>query len=256
MLNQLKFNGNRVIVTGAGSGIGQACAEIFGELGAHVVLVGQPAQELEETKARLDRQKATSELHVLDVSVDSEVQALKEKLCQADQPPLKALINNAGTNLVKRLEHLSTEEWTRLIAIDLNSVFFFSRAFMPLLEKAPGGGAIVNVASSFGIIGFPEMPAYCAAKGGVLGFTRQLAIDYGGRGVRTNAVCPGPTLSPRVRSYVDSNLLSGDAMKKMVPLGRLAECREIANAIVFLASDAASYFNGASVVVDGGQTIQ
>ncbi|OGA36798.1 MAG: hypothetical protein A3G80_13080 [Betaproteobacteria bacterium RIFCSPLOWO2_12_FULL_62_13b] len=147
MLNQLKFNGAQVIVTGAGSGIGQACAEILGELDARVILVGQPAEELEQTKAMLDRQKAKSELHVLDVSVESQVQALKEKIGRSDQP-LKALINNAGTNLVKRLEDMSTEEWSRLLAVDLNSVFFFSRAFMPLLEKAPGGGAIVNVASS------------------------------------------------------------------------------------------------------------
>jgi meso-butanediol dehydrogenase/(S,S)-butanediol dehydrogenase/diacetyl reductase len=169
---------------------------------------------------------------------------------------VKALINNAGTNLVKKLEDLSTEEWHKLLAIDLDSVFYFSRAFMPLLEKAPGGGSIVNVASTFGIIGFPSMPVYCAAKGGMLSFTRQIAIDYGPRGVRCNAVCPGPTLSPRLRGYFETNKVSAEATRKMVPLGRLAECSEIANAIVFLASDAASFFNGASVVVDGGQTIQ
>jgi meso-butanediol dehydrogenase / (S,S)-butanediol dehydrogenase / diacetyl reductase len=253
MLAQLKFNGQRVIVTGAGSGIGQACAEVLGELDAHVILVGKSSDHLEQTKALLDKKSAKSEMHVVDVSVESQVLALKDKLMAQ---PLKALINNAGTNLVKRLEDLSTEEWHKLLAIDLDSVFYFSRAFMPLLEKAPGGGAIVNVASTFGIIGFPSMPVYCAAKGGMLAFTRQIAIDYGPRGVRCNAVCPGPTLSPRVRGYFESNKVSGEATKKMVPLGRFAECSEIANAIVFLASDAASYFNGASVVVDGGQTIQ
>lgn len=255
MLAQLKFNGQRVIVTGAGSGIGQACAEVLGELDAHVILVGQSAEHLEQTKSMLERKNARCEMHVVDVSVESQVLALKEKLARSGQP-VKALINNAGTNLVKKLEDLSTEEWHKLLAIDLDSVFYFSRAFMPLLEKAPGGGSIVNVASTFGIIGFPSMPVYCAAKGGMLAFTRQLAIDYGPRGVRINAVCPGPTLSPRVRGYFESNKVSGEATRKMVPLGRFAECSEIANAIVFLASDAASFFNGASVVVDGGQTIQ
>jgi meso-butanediol dehydrogenase/(S,S)-butanediol dehydrogenase/diacetyl reductase len=253
MLAQLKFNGQRVIVTGAGSGIGQACAEVLGELDAHVILVGQSAGHLEQTKALLDRKNAKSEMHVVDVSVESQVLALKDRLGPA---PVKALINNAGTNLVKKLEDVSSEEWHKLLAIDLDSVFYFSRAFMPLLEKAPGGGSIVNVASTFGIIGFPNMPVYCAAKGGMLAFTRQIAIDYGPRGVRCNSVCPGPTLSPRVRGYFESNKVSGEATKKMVPLGRFAECSEIANAIVFLASDAASFFNGASVVVDGGQTIQ
>jgi meso-butanediol dehydrogenase/(S,S)-butanediol dehydrogenase/diacetyl reductase len=253
MLAQLKFNGQRVIVTGAGSGIGQSCAEVLGELGAHVILVGKSSEHLEQTKAMLDKKNAKSEIHVVDVSVESQVLALKEKLGSA---PVKALINNAGTNLVKKLEDLSSEEWHKLLAIDLDSVFYFSRAFMPLLEKAPGGGSIVNVASTFGIIGFPNMPVYCAAKGGMLAFTRQIAIDYGPRGVRCNSVCPGPTLSPRVRGYFESNKVSGEATRKMVPLGRFGECSEIANAIVFLASDAASFFNGASVVVDGGQTIQ
>jgi meso-butanediol dehydrogenase/(S,S)-butanediol dehydrogenase/diacetyl reductase len=242
-----------VIVTGAGSGIGQACAEVLAELDAHVILVGKSSDHLEQTKALLDKKNAKSEMHVVDVSVESQVVALKQKL---EGNPIKALINNAGTNLVKKLEDVSSDEWHKLLAIDLDSVYYFCRAFMPQLEKAPGGGSIVNVASTFGIIGFPNMPVYCAAKGGMLAFTRQIAIDYGPRGVRCNSVCPGPTLSPRVRGYFESNKVSGEATKKMVPLGRFAECSEIANAIVFLASDAASFFNGASVVVDGGQTIQ
>lgn len=255
MINQLKFNGNAVIVTGAGQGIGEACAEALGEFGAHVVLVGKTASKLEKVKAALAKNNVTSEVHTFDVAVEAEVLAFRDKMAKSGRT-IKALINNAGTNLVKRLEDLSSDEWHNIMAIDLHSVYYLCRAFMPMLEKAPGGGAIVNVASTFGIIGFPSMPVYCAAKGAVLSFTRQLAIDYGPKGVRSNSVCPGPTLSPRVRGYVESNEVNGDAVKSMVPLGRLAECSEVANAIVFLASDAASYFNGAAVVVDGGQTIR
>lgn len=254
MLEQLKFNGSRVIITGAGQGIGEACAEALGELGAHVVLVGKTAEKLERVKAALDKKKVTSEVHAFDVSVEADVLAFRDKMAKSDKP-LKSLINNAGTNLVKRLEDLPSEEWHKIIGIDLHSVYYLCKAFMPMLEKAPGGGSIVNVASTFGIIGFPSMPVYCASKGAVLSFTRQLAIDYGPKGVRTNSVCPGPTLSPRVRGYMESNAVNGDMTRRMVPLGRLAECSEIANAIVFLASDAASFFNGAAVVVDGGQTI-
>ena len=254
MLEQLRFNGARVIITGAGQGIGEACAEALGELGAHVVLVGKTAEKLERVKAGLDQKGVTSEVHALDVSVEADVQAFRDKLAGSDKP-LKALINNAGTNLVKRLEDLQSEEWHRILGINLHSIYYLCKAFMPLLEKAPGGGSIVNVASTFGVIGFPSMPVYCASKGAILSLTRQLAIDYGPKGVRTNSVCPGPTLSPRVRGYMESNAVNGDATRKMVPLGRLAECSEVANAIVFLASDAASFFNGAAVVVDGGQTI-
>jgi meso-butanediol dehydrogenase/(S,S)-butanediol dehydrogenase/diacetyl reductase len=254
MIEQLKFNGQRVIVTGAGSGIGEACAHVLGELGAHVVLVGRTAEKLERVRDDLARLNVPCEAHAVDVSVEAEVLAFAQRIAQGG-PSVKALINNAGTNLVKTLVDLDSAEWHRLIGIDLNSVFYLCKAFMPMLLAAPGG-AIVNVASTFGVIGSPNMPVYCAAKGGVLSFTRQLAVDYGPKGVRVNAVCPGPTLSPRVRGYVEQKLVSGEDTRKMVPLGRFAECREAANAIVFLASDAASFFNGASVVVDGGQTIQ
>lgn len=255
MISQLQFNGQRVIVTGAGQGIGEACAQVLGELGAHVVLVGRTAAKLEKVRADLAKNGVASEVHAFDVTVESDVLTFSRKMAESG-PPVKALINNAGTNLVKRLEDLESDDWHRLIAIDLHSIYYFCRAFMPMLEKTPGGGAIVNVASTFGVIGSPSMPVYCAAKGGVLAFTRQLAVDYGPKGVRINAVCPGPTLSPRLRGYVESKLVSGEDTRKMVPLGRFAECREAANAIVFLASDAATFFNGAAVVVDGGQTIQ
>ena len=129
------------------------------------------------------------------------------------------------------------------------------RAFLPLLREAPSGASIVNVASTFGIIGHPEMPVYCAAKGGVLSLTRQLAVDYGKENIRVNGVCPGATLSPRVRNYIESGMVDGRAVEELALLGRLADCEEIANAIAFLASDAASYVHGVSMVVDGGQTV-
>ena len=129
-----------------------------------------------------------------------------------------------------------------------------SRAFIPLLLKGTAA-SILNVASSFGLIGNPLMPVYCATKGAVVNLTRQMAIDYGPRGIRVNAICPGPTLSPRVRGYIEKGQSNPDALKRQVPLGRLAECDEIGDMAAFLVSDAASYVNGACVVVDGGQTI-
>jgi len=128
------------------------------------------------------------------------------------------------------------------------------KAFLPLLRKSEGS-SIVNVASTFGIIGHPEMPVYCAAKGGVLSLTRQLAVDYGPENIRVNGVCPGATLSPRVKNYIDSGMVDGKIVEELALLNRLAECDEIANVIAFLASDAASYVHGTSMVVDGGQTV-
>ena len=128
------------------------------------------------------------------------------------------------------------------------------RAFIPLLLKA-SKPSILNVASTFAIIGQSKMPVYCAAKGGVVSLTRQMAVDYGPQGLRVNSLCPGPTLSPRVRSYFDRGLVERGPVEEKVVLRRLAECHEIASVAAFLVSDAASYVHGTAVVVDGGQTI-
>jgi len=126
--------------------------------------------------------------------------------------------------------------------------------FIPLLLKS-NKPSILNVASTFAHIGNAQMPVYCAAKGGVVSLSRQLAVDYGPRGLRVNSICPGPTLSPRVKGYFDSGRADPAGTLQKVMLGRFAECDEIAHVAAFLVSDAASYVHGASIIVDGGQTI-
>ena len=166
----------------------------------------------------------------------------------------KAIVNNAGNNFISPVTDLSTEKWRELIAVDLDSVYFMCRDFIPLLLQSQKP-SILNVASTFAHIGNPHMPVYCAAKGGVVSFTRQLAVDYGPKGLRVNSICPGPTLSPRVKGYFDAGRADPRGTLQKVMLGRFAECDEIANVAAFLVSDAASFVHGASILVDGGQTI-
>ena len=208
---------------------------------------------MRETERLLNESGASCEGHVTDVSVKAEVDALAAAV-QAKHEQVKSIVNNAGTNFVKKLEDLEEDDWHRIIGIDLSSVYYMCKAFLPLLRKSEGS-SIGNVASTFGIIGHPEMPVYCAAKGGVLSLTRQLAVDYGPENIRVNGVCPGATLSPRVKNYIDSGMVDGKIVEELALLNRLAECDEIANVIAFLASDAASYVHGTSMVVDGGQTV-
>jgi len=253
MLRELQFAGEPVIVTGGGSGIGQACCQALGELGATVIAVGRTESKLRETEALLREKGATCVTFAADVADEAQVAGLRDMVAQR-WGRLKGLVNNAGDNFVKSIDELTTEKWHEIVAVNLDSVFFMCRAFIPLLLQAKKP-AIVNVASTFGVIGHPKMPVYCAAKGGVVNLTRQMAVDYGTRDLRVNALCPGPTLSPRVRSYFDRGLVPRGPTEDMVMLKRLAECAEIANVAAFLLSDAASFVHGATMVVDGGQTI-
>ena len=253
MLDRLKFDGAPVVVTGGGQGIGRSTCEVLAELGAHVIVVSKTEANVRETERLLNESGASCEGHVTDVSVKTEVDALAAAV-QVKHGQVKSIVNNAGTNFVKKLEDLEEDDWHRIIGIDLSSVYYMCKAFLPLLRKSEGS-SIVNVASTFGIIGHPEMPVYCAAKGGVLSLTRQLAVDYGPENIRVNGVCPGATLSPRVKNYIDSGMVDSKIVEELALLNRLAECDEIANVIAFLASDAASYVHGTSMVVDGGQTV-
>lgn len=255
MLDALRFDGQPVIVTGGGTGIGQACCIEFAKLGAQVIATGRTRETLDDTARLLAENGHDCDIFVMDVTQSDDVTALRAHT-EATYGSVKAVINNAGNNFRSTIEDLSEEDWHRLIDVDLTSVYLMCKAFIPMLKSAKGGGAIVNNASVYGLVGNPLMPVYCAAKGGVLSLTRQLATDYGKDNIRVNAVCPGPAWSPRVRGYIECGLSSEERLTSKVILDRIAECSEIADVMVFLASDAASYMQGVSLAVDGGYTIQ
>lgn len=254
MLEELRFNGAPVVVTGAGTGIGQAACEVFGELGATLVLVGRTPQTLASTERRLNDAGVKSVSFAADVSNEDDVAKLHDFVAQR-WDSVKAVVNNAGNNFRSSVTELSTQKWRELLGVNLDGTFFMSRAFIPMLLKTKSS-AIVNVASIFGIIGPAGFATYSAAKGGVISLTRQMAVDYGGQGLRVNAICPGPILTDRVAGYYKGREQDLEVTAKAVVLGRFGTPREIGNAIAFMASDAASYMNGATVVVDGGRTIQ
>ena len=253
MLKHMQFNGEVVVVTGAGTGIGRSTAEAIAELGGTVVLVARTQSKIDEVKAAIENTGGNAEAFAADVSNEADVGKLRDFVA-GKWGRAKAVVNNAGNNFIAPVTELATEKWRELIAVDIDSVFYMCRAFIPLLLKSDKP-SILNVASTFAHIGNPHMPVYCAAKGGVVSLTRQLAVDYGPKGLRVNSICPGPTLSPRVKGYFDAGKADPAGTLQKVMLGRFAECDEIGNVAAFLVSDAASFVHGASILVDGGQTI-
>ncbi len=253
MLSKLKMNGEAVVVTGGGAGIGKAAAAALCEMGATSVIVGRTEATLRAAQAEFVEKGWRCEVFAADVSKEADVGRLSawtgEKF-----GAVKAIVNNAGNNFSALLHELPTEKWRELMATNIDSVYFMCRDFIPLLLKS-NGPSIVNVASTFGVIGNAKMPVYCASKGAVVNLTRQLAIDYGAKGLRVNSVCPGSTLSPRYKGYLDKGLMDISAVRARIMLGRPAECEEIGDVVAFLVSDAASFVTGATMMVDGGQTI-
>jgi NAD(P)-dependent dehydrogenase (short-subunit alcohol dehydrogenase family) len=242
-----------MIVTGGGSGIGQAAALRCAQEGARVVVTDiVEAGGLETEKALRDRAGEGVFIRA-DVTKEEDWLAVVDTV-ERRYGRLDVLFSNAGTNLSKPVTDVTVKEWDDVIDLNLKGVFLGAKHTIPLMLRT-GRGSIVNNSSSFGLIAFPNMPAYCASKGGVIALTRQLALDYARQNIRVNCICPGPTLTPRVRKHFERGDVSADNVLRGVPMGRFAEPEEIAAAVLFLASDEASYVTGTALVVDGGQTM-
>ncbi len=251
----MRLGGAAAIVTGAAGGIGEAIAERFARAGASVLLVDRNEELLAAATSRLAADGGTVAPLAADVSRSADVVGMVEEAVNRFGG-LDVLCNNAAITVPKRVEQLSEEEWDEVQAVDLKAIFLTSKHAVPRM-RLRGGGAIVNVASVDAYVAEPGIPAYCAAKGGVLNLTRALALDHAADGIRVNCVCPGMTDTPLLRSFMAETSDGGEALRRRlrrVPLGRLVEPAEVAAAVEFLASHEASAITGAVLTVDGGLT--
>ena len=248
----MRLAGKVMLVTGGGSGIGQATALRAAREGARVVVTDIVEAGGSETEKALRAGGGDGLFVHADVTRSADWERALG-LAEERYGRLDILFNNAGSNMIKPVTDVTEAEWDGLLALNLKGIFLGVKHALPLMLRG-GGGSIVNMASSLGLIGIPAMAPYCASKGGVIALTRQLALDYAGRGIRVNCVCPGPTLTPRLRRYLESGAAAAADLMANVPMGRFAEPDEIAATVLFLASDEASYVTGAALVVDGGQT--
>lgn len=242
------------VITGGGSGIGASCAQALARAGARITLMGRDLARLE---AQRDAMRAHGDVACVSVDVTNEA-AVEEAFSRVGAVDI--LVNNAGHAQAAPFTHTDAALWQRMLDVNLTGVFLCTRAVLPsMLER--GYGRIVNVASTAGQVGYAYVAAYCAAKHGVIGLTRALALEVATKGVTVNAVCPGYTETELLRASLDqimsktsrSEQDARDALVRHNPQRRFVQPEEVANAVLWLCAPGSDAMNGQSISVSGGE---
>jgi NAD(P)-dependent dehydrogenase (short-subunit alcohol dehydrogenase family) len=250
-----RLAGKTAFITGASSGIGRACAELFTREGARVALAGRRREALEATAAAVSASKGEALVVPCDVTKAADIErAIGQTVLRYGR--LDVVVNNAGALLVATATETSEDEWNRLMDVNLKGPFLVSREAVKRM-RATGGGSIVNIGSALGLVAMPKRAAYAASKGGLALLTKAMAMDHAAENIRVNCICPAI-----VETELVQNLFRGQADPEAarrariqtIPLGRFGKPGDVAQLAVFLASDESSWMTGAAIPVDGGLT--
>jgi NAD(P)-dependent dehydrogenase (short-subunit alcohol dehydrogenase family) len=249
----MKLKGKTAIITGARRGIGKGIALKFAQEGASVVVSDISVEDCEQVVKEIEKLGGRAVAARCDVSSKQDVQAMLQRATDAFGK-VDILVNNAGIYLQKQVNQLSEEEWDRVLAINLKSVFLCSQAVLPgMIERKYG--KIINIASIAGMVGFAESSAYCASKGGIINLTREMALELAAHKINVNAIGPGVIETPMTKGMLE-NEQAKQGLLAGIPLKRIGTPEDIANAALYLASDESDYVTGHCLFVDGGWLVQ
>jgi NAD(P)-dependent dehydrogenase (short-subunit alcohol dehydrogenase family) len=254
-----RLAGRVALITGGTSGIGQATALLFAQEGAAVALTGRRSDLGQAVASQIEAGAGRASFIPADHTQAEDCRRVVDTVL-AEFGQINILFNNAGIVLRGNAENTSEEDWAYTLALNVTAVWRMSKLVLPVM-RAQGGGVIINNASDWGLVGGADAVAYCVSKGAVVQMTRAMALDHAREHIRINAVCPGDTFVERwvqtgyFANSPHNDLAAGLAeLGQALPMGRVGRAEEIAQAVLFLASDAASFITGATLVVDGGNT--
>jgi len=251
-LKKYNLKNKTAVVSGAGKGLGRACAIALAEAGANLIIISRTKKDLNEVSKIIKKYKSKCKSYICDITNYDQIKSIINK-----QTKIDILINNAGNNIPEHFTKVKTKNMEYLVKI--NTVASFNLAQLCTLKmikdknRKKNGGAIINMSSQMGHVGGPIRSVYNMNKWGLEGLTKGMAIDLAKYNIRVNTVCPTFVITPMTKKFLKNKKFKKDTLSN-IPLGRFAEMSEVASAVVFLASDAASMITGTSLLVDGGWT--
>ena len=251
-LKKYNLKNKVALVSGAGKGLGKACALALAEAGANLIIISRTKKDLEQVAKEAKKFKSKCKIYVCDITNYNDLKTIINK-----QPKIDILVNNAGTNIPEHFTKVKTKNMERLVKLNTIAAFNLAQLSSIKMIKTKNrkkiGGSIVNMSSQMGHVGGRIRSVYNMNKFGIEGLTKGMAIDLAKYNIRVNSVAPTFVVTPMTKNFLKNKKFKRDTLNS-IPLGRFAEMSEIASAVVFLASDAASMITGTSLLVDGGWT--
>ena len=247
-LDRFRLDGLRALVSGAGRGLGYACAVALAEAGAEIVALSRTLNELEKLQLDIQRDGGTADIAVCDAADPDQISEIVPKVGQID-----ILVNNAGTNIPEAFVEVSLNNLDTILDLNVRGAFLMSQAVVKEMLRRKHGGSIIHISSQMGHVGAPNRTVYCASKHAIEGLTKAMGVELGPHGIRVNSVGPTFIETPLTKPFFANKEFTADTISR-IALGKIGQVEDVADAVVYLASPASGMVTGSSLLVDGGWT--